>query len=667
MRYLILHIILLFFTGTTLFSQSYSIESGLWGLFGDINRNHHISNFTSLPNIPNCCPSFTAGVNEKFAGTFGFHLPLGRNVVLRPSLMMWDGTLRYNEYTKGGIAGQIVDVQIGHSIESKIRSFGSELLYIISLGKRFETTIGGRIDYVYQANYVQQEQLLQPSAVGAWNNGINVRNRYEGKLPNAQSYALTPSVGVHFTFPLTKAESILLSPEFIATYNVVPVIADYEWNVLALRFGCAVIFNKKEILDTNFQSITPPIKITDKPLKIPTCEILIKGIGPGGDLNDLSAITINQIEKKRQVPLLPFVFFNDNQYDIPSRYIQTNNIQTEIQKINSFSNESKLEIYWNILNIVGERLQKHPESKITLIGCNADYGKEKGNRELSKKRAEIIRDYLRNIWSIPQDRITLQYRNLPNEPSRTTTGNNQDIIDSREENRRVEMYSDHPSILAPVQITIKSQIIEPTSIQLIFPEQSQDSTFARTIEVQSYSDSSSTLLSDEYTKSINPSINVSKIGLYDDTLSLKSTSFNKNSPDLKCSSSYFIPIERKITQIINSNDSISKEYSLVLFPFNTSGIGIHNQRILDEIRSFADSGMHILIQGYTDRVGRERYNHKLSYKRAEAVSKVLRKRDNQIDNTSIRIEGMGEQDLQELPESRLYWRTVNIYLTNPKE
>ncbi|MFW5702255.1 MAG: OmpA family protein, partial [Bacteroidota bacterium] len=64
------------------------------------------------------------------------------------------------------------------------------------------------------------------------------------------------------------------------------------------------------------------------------------------------------------------------------------------------------------------------------------------------------------------------------------------------------------------------------------------------------------------------------------------------------------------------------------------------------------------IYGYTDRIGEEDVNKRISERRAQAVARRLRIPD-------AKVEGLGESDLlfdNELPEGRFYCRTVRIII-----
>ena len=643
------------------------ITKGKWGFFGDIHVNQHIANFASLPNIPNCCPTFSSGINESFAGTFGAHLPLSNTIVLRPSFTMWDGTLRYSEFTKGGIGGSIVDVEIGHSIQNTIRSVGIECLYIIPLFRSFQASLGARADYIYKSSYYQQEELLQTTAIGMWNNGSTIRNVFSGDIPNAHTIAFAPSAGFHYTFAANSAKTILLSPEFLVSYNIIPSIKNYQWNILAWRFGCAITFNNEKKIDSLSQyDIKKQTPIVSKPI-IPACDAFIKGIDSTGKQFDISTITIKETEINRLQPLLPFVFFDEDSFTIPSRYRLLQEHEASTFDINGLTSQSKLEVYWSLLDIIGYRLQKNPTASITLTGCNAHKGNEKNNIDLSRKRAEQVRLYLHTIWHIPVERCSINARNLPNNASISHAGYEQDISDAQQENRRVEISSDNFSILEPVHISAKIVSINPESILYSFPEQKGDSIINRNIEIKT---DNGQLIQQTISGNIaNFKAHLSGIATQlskqnDDNLISTLTMYDAQ--QVKCKTGLSIPIKR-ITQIEHKhNDTMYNEYSLVLFPFNASTIEQNNKRIISMIKSELNPGASISIAGFTDRVGVYNHNKTLSYNRALAVYKALNiTSDIYSINPLTDIVGYGEQDVHELPEGRLYWRTVNIFVKNP--
>jgi outer membrane protein OmpA-like peptidoglycan-associated protein len=490
---------------------------------------------------------------------------------------------------------------------------------------------------------------------------------FSGDIPNAQTFAFAPSAGFHYTFAANSSKTIILSPEFLASYNIIPSIKNYQWNILAWRFGCAITFNNEKKIDSQLQyDIKKQTPIVSKPI-IPACDAFIKGIDSTGKQFDISTITIKETEINRLQPLLPFVFFDEDSFTIPSRYRLLQEHETSTFDINALTSQSKLEVYWSLLDIIGYRLQKNPTATITLTGCNSHIRNEKNNIDLSRKRAEHIRLYLHTIWHIPLERCSLSARNLPQNASVSHAGYEQDIIDAQQENRRVEISSDNFSILEPVHISAKIVTINPESILYSFPEYNGDSIINRNIELKT---DNGQLIHQTISGNIaNFKAHLSGIATQlskqnDDNLISTLTMYDAQ--QMKCKTDLKIPIKR-ITQIEHKhNDTMYNEYSLVLFPFNASTIEQNNKKIISLIKSELNPGASISIAGFTDRVGVYNHNKTLSYNRALAVYKAL---DITSDLYSINpltdIVGYGEQDVHELPEGRLYWRTVNIFVKNP--
>ncbi|MCK4986555.1 MAG: OmpA family protein, partial [Desulfobacterales bacterium] len=96
----------------------------------------------------------------------------------------------------------------------------------------------------------------------------------------------------------------------------------------------------------------------------------------------------------------------------------------------------------NVLNIVGRHLSELPEAHIRIVGCNSDSGVEKGNRDLSRARAEVVKSYLSSVWGIDSARMKIDARNLPTNPAPA------DIVGSRPENQRVEIIYDSSDMQA---------------------------------------------------------------------------------------------------------------------------------------------------------------------------------------------------------------------------
>jgi hypothetical protein len=137
------------------------------------------------------------------------------------------------------------------------------------------------------------------------------------------------------------------------------------------------------------------------------------------------------------IPILPYIFFEYNCSDIPGRYIHP---YADNVKINDV-----IEANHSILNIIAKRLSEHPNATLTLTGTNSNSGSEFNNTKLSRDRAKSVLYLLIKCYNVNPSQIKLKVRNLPANPSDTSTK------EGCEENRRVEIGCDDPSILAPVR------------------------------------------------------------------------------------------------------------------------------------------------------------------------------------------------------------------------
>jgi outer membrane protein OmpA-like peptidoglycan-associated protein len=175
----------------------------------------------------------------------------------------------------------------------------------------------------------------------------------------------------------------------------------------------------------------------------------------GSGLPEVKELVVEQFPTKLSRALLPYIFFENNSSVLPARYKRLRAIERNAWQMPIKQELKPLAVYNEILNIVGKRLTQYPNARLTLIGCNANEGDEKDNYQLSLKRAETVSSYLQDVWKIPAKRIEYRSRNLPSSPSTGSTP------ETQAENRRVELSSDAPEILAPITIEFMSRVAMP--------------------------------------------------------------------------------------------------------------------------------------------------------------------------------------------------------------
>jgi hypothetical protein len=101
-------------------------------------------------------------------------------------------------------------------------------------------------------------------------------------------------------------------------------------------------------------------------------------------------------------------------------------------------------VYYNVINILGNRMVKNPSTTITLVGSS-----EKGSED-GVVMAESIKTYLVNVFEIKSSRITTKGQLKPNIPSEQPEGT-KELVLLREGDRRVSIESNSPELLMEFQ------------------------------------------------------------------------------------------------------------------------------------------------------------------------------------------------------------------------
>jgi len=134
-----------------------------------------------------------------------------------------------------------------------------------------------------------------------------------------------------------------------------------------------------------------------------------------------------------------------------------------------------------------------------------------------------------------------------------------------------------------------------------------------------------------------------------------------------------VVIEKKtnihVTQWMSSNETDGNRFSII-YGFNKSeALPMYRTYLLDVVVPKIPMNGTVVIQGYTDAIGEEGYNQKLSLARANDVQRILQEGLDKAGRTDVKFvtSGMGEdaktaQFKNKYPEERFYNRTVIIDL-----
>jgi outer membrane protein OmpA-like peptidoglycan-associated protein/tetratricopeptide (TPR) repeat protein len=372
-------------------------------------------------------------------------------------------------------------------------------------------------------------------------------------------------------------------------------------------------------------------------------------------------------------PLRNYVFFNLGSADIPDRYVLLTPDQVKGFKedqLDAFAPEyifgrskRQMTAYYNVLNIVGDRLGKNPTADITLVGSS-----EKGPKD-GEAMAESVKKYLTEIFQIDEKRINIEGRNKPKIPSEQL-GGMLELELLREGDRRVSIESRSPVMLMEYQAGPETLLkpIEISDIQkapleslVSFNAMGSDDVFSSwSMEIMDMHGTS--LFLGPYTRekvSIPGKVILGNKTEGDFTVTMTGKVFNGNTV-----------IKDTTIHIRLWKQALSDEVIRfsVIYEFNNSKlIPIYKKYLTEVVTPKIPKNGTLIIHGYTDVIGVEKNNLNLSLARATDVGNIFKRALSNAKRTDVKMEiyGFGEDQYlspfeNNLPEERFHNRTVII-------
>jgi flagellar motor protein MotB len=171
--------------------------------------------------------------------------------------------------------------------------------------------------------------------------------------------------------------------------------------------------------------------------------VSMKGTDEKGTIVENPTLRVEEFEAKESLPLLSMVFFEQNSSVIPARYRRLRSSDRMSFTMEHFARLKPTDMYRNLLNIVGKRMNAVSSATLTLTGVTSGFAEEGGNMTLAERRARAVMEYLVDVWKLSPQRFTIQTR-----AKQDTTG----LVGELADNRRVELHSDNAlEILADVE------------------------------------------------------------------------------------------------------------------------------------------------------------------------------------------------------------------------
>ncbi|PJJ11097.1 OmpA family protein [Flavobacterium sp. 1] len=372
-------------------------------------------------------------------------------------------------------------------------------------------------------------------------------------------------------------------------------------------------------------------------------------------------------------PLRNYVFYDLGSNQIPSRYklLQKDQVkdfnedQIAATAVVNPSGRSarQMTVYYNVINILGDRMVKNPSTSITLVGSS-----EKGSED-GALMAESIKTHLVNVFEINAARITTKGQLKPNIPSEQP-GGTKELELLREGDRRVSIESNSPELLMEFQSGPDAPLrpLEFTAVQ----EAPIDSyvTVDATGSGEAYSSWS--------LETTDPAGQMKTFGPYtQEQVSIpgKNIMGTRAEGDYKVkmigqTKSGKIAVKETTAHMVLWTPSKTDEglrYSII-FEFNKSkAIAMYDKYLTEVVTPKIPQDGVVIIHGHTDIIGEESYNLNLSLDRANEVKNIMEKALSQAGRKDVKFEvhGFGEDESaspfeNKFPEERFYNRTVII-------
>lgn len=477
----------------------------------------------------------------------------------------------------------------------------------------------------------------------------------DGELSAMRKTVISGQVGMGYDFPISSATSsnkVSLSPfvSFHPYFGQDP--RDIEsLSISTVRTGIALKFGKAK----KAPSTESPI------VAVPVRDVIFSVRGP-------KSVPANR-EVSETLPLRNSVFFDEGSAAVPNRYIVLTKDQATGFKEESLQKEQtesmtgrsarQLNVYHNILNILGDRMRANPGSQISLSGASA-----KGPKE-GKAFAEAIKLYIVDAFGIEGSRISTRGRTKPLIPSEQP-GATKELVLLRAGDRRVDISSTSPQLLMEVggglmkPVQINATQTDPLDSHVVFNvDGAQDLLKSYTIDI---TDEKGTVqhcgpfTNDQESLPGNTILGERAEGDYKLTMN----GITKSG----------LPVTKESTiHLVRQNGTTQKGFRYsILFDFDKSkSIASYNKFLTDIVAPLVSDSSTVIIHGHTDIIGEDAYNQKLSVKRASETQKVIESAISKSGKNNVKFEtyGFGEEVSHSpfennLPEERFYNRTVII-------
>ncbi|MBA3664893.1 MAG: outer membrane beta-barrel protein [Bacteroidetes bacterium] len=651
---------------TSVNAQKDSIAPPKWwvGIAGGVNINFYNGSTQKLNNDLTSPTPFHSGK--------GFGLFLGPLVEYHQLGKRWGFMLQAGYDSRKGKFNEIktpcncptdLSTKLSYvTVEPSLRIAPFKGNFYMYVGPRFAYNLDKSFIFHQKVNPEYPDQIANPAI--------------SGDLSDVKPVLVSAQVGIGYDINLsakTNQTQYVLSPfvSFQPYFGQEPRTIE-SWNVTTVRAGAAFKFGRG-------RKVSHDAEKADAIAVVPVKTVIPEPAAVAGEDANV-AFTINSpnnIPVERRVretfPIRNYVFFDEGSTHIPTRYVlleksqvkEFKEEQLEVFAPKNLTGRSKRQMvaYYNILNILGDRMNKKPTTTIILAGSS-----EQGIAD-GQQMAESVKKYLVTTFGIAPGRITTLGLDKPRIPS-GVEGGTTDLSLLAQGNRRVTIETTSPTLLMEFQ---SGQDAPLKPVELVGVQEAPIDSYV-TFNVSDEKDAIKTWslqVTDEKGVTQN-------FGPYEEgTLSLPGKTILGTRPEGdytvkmtgKTKSGKTVTKEAKMHMVLWTppKDEEGVRYS-VIFDYNEAkATTVYEKYLTDIVVPKIPVGGKVIIHGYTDIIGNADYNKKLSVKRANDVKAIMESALAKAGRTDVTFElfGFGEDEglapfENKFPEERFYNRSVII-------
>lgn len=574
---------------------------------------------------------------------------------------------------KGTFNEQLTDCDCPANLTTNLNYLSFEpSLRIAPFRSNFYLFVGPRLAFNWQRSFEYQLEV-NPAFPDQTPTAL-----VKGDFSDMSSTLLSMQFGAGIDIPLTAAEQrnqLVLAP-FVSVH---PYFGQNPrtietWNITTVRVGAALKFGRAAAREAVIKEAKEKVK--------EVAQVVVPVLSKSSVTLAVYAPANIPVERRANetFPIRNYVFFDLESTDIPARYAlldkdEVKNFKTERLEVMEPKREAgrsnrQMEVYYNVLNVLGDRMQENPKTNIRLVGSS-----EKGAAD-GRLMAASVKAYLVDVWEIKSERISIDGRTKPVVASEQA-GGTEDLVRLREGDRRVTIETESPELLMefrsggnaplkPVVLKIVQEAPAESFVRFVVNDpDKQLNTWSFEVKddqgaVQKYGPYTQTTV----TIPGKTLMGSQAKGKYE----ISMTGQQKVGPNVKADTS---------VQMVQWTPDVNEQvvrYS-VIYEFNTSeAIQAYDDYLTNLVVKKIPANGRVFIHGYSDNIGDAEYNRKLSLERAKDVEVIMKKALKNTNRSDVRffVEGHGEEGgsmpfRNKFPEERFYNRTVLIDILPPKK